>query len=71
VAIARALVMEPRVIFADEPTGNLDERSGAEVISLLRGAVNPTRAVIMVTHDALQAAGADRTIHLRDGRIDG
>ena len=70
VAIARALVMEPRVIFADEPTGNLDERSGAEVISLLRAAVNPTRAVVMVTHDALQAAGADRTVHLRDGRID-
>jgi putative ABC transport system ATP-binding protein len=70
VAIARALVMDPRVIFADEPTGNLDERSGAEVISLLRAAVNPTRAVVMVTHDATQAAGADRTIHLRDGRID-
>jgi putative ABC transport system ATP-binding protein len=71
VAIARALVMEPRVIFADEPTGNLDEHSGAEVIALLRDAVTPTRAVVMVTHDADQAAGADRTVHIRDGRIDG
>ena len=70
VAIARALVMEPRVVFADEPTGNLDERSGAEVISLLRDAVNPMRSVVMVTHDAHQAAAADRTIHIRDGRID-
>jgi ABC-type lipoprotein export system ATPase subunit len=70
VAIARALVMEPRVIFADEPTGNLDEHSGAEVIALLRDAVTPTRAVVMVTHDANQAAGADRTVHIRDGRID-
>jgi putative ABC transport system ATP-binding protein len=70
VAIARALIMEPRVIFADEPTGNLDERSGAQVIALLRDAVTPTRAVVMVTHDAGQAAGAGRTIHLRDGRIE-
>lgn len=69
VAIARALVMEPAVVFADEPTGNLDEASGGEVLALLRGAVTPRRSVVMVTHAAEHAAGADRVVRLRDGRI--
>ena len=70
VAIARALITCPEVAFADEPTGNLDSASGAEVLRLLRDAV--TRAgqtVVMVTHDPIAAANADRVVLLADGAI--
>jgi putative ABC transport system ATP-binding protein len=70
VAVARALVSKPAVVFADEPTGNLDSKASAEVLSLLRGAVDEFgQTVIMVTHDPAAAAHADRLITLRDGRI--
>ncbi len=70
VAIARALVSEPAVVFADEPTGNLDSKSGDEVLSLLRRAVDEFgQTVVMVTHDAQAAAIADRVLMLVDGHI--
>ena len=70
VAIARALITRPEVIFADEPTGNLDSASGAEVLRLLRDAVTVSRqTVVMVTHDPVAAAHADRVVVLADGRI--
>ena len=70
VAVARALVGRPTVLFADEPTGNLDTRTGAEVLQLLRGAVDDYRqTVVMVTHDARAATIADRIIFLADGRL--
>ena len=70
VAIARALVTEPAVIFADEPTGNLDSRSGGEVLSFMRAAVDDhEQTIVMVTHDAGAAAYADRVVFLADGRI--
>lgn len=70
VAVARALVSKPAVIFADEPTGNLDSRSGAEVLGLLRAAVDEFgQTVVMVSHDANAAAQADRTVILSDGRV--
>jgi putative ABC transport system ATP-binding protein len=70
VAVARALVTEPAVVFADEPTGNLDSRSSAEVLGLLRDASsNLGRAVVMVTHDARAAAEADRVLFLADGLV--
>jgi len=72
VAIARALIARPDVVFADEPTGNLDSRSGAEVLSFLRRSVRELgRTVIMVTHDPTAAAYADRVVLLADGRIAG
>ena len=72
VAIARALVTRPDVVFADEPTGNLDSRAGAEVLSFLRRSVRELgRTVIMVTHDPTAAAYADRVVLLADGRIAG
>ena len=72
VAIARALIARPEVVFADEPTGNLDSRSGAEVLSFLRRSVRELgRTVIMVTHDPTAAAYADRVVLLADGRIAG
>ena len=72
VAIARALIAKPEVVFADEPTGNLDSRSGAEVLSFLRRSVRELgRTVIMVTHDPAAAAYADRVILIADGRIAG
>ncbi len=67
VAIARALMTRPDVIFADEPTGALDLRTGAEILSLLRGLVDQT--VVMVTHDAVAAGYADTVVFLADGRI--
>jgi putative ABC transport system ATP-binding protein len=68
VAVARALVTEPAVVFADEPTGNLDSRSSADVLGLLRDAASDFgRAVVMVTHDARAAAEADRVLFLADG----
>src|SRR6187200_2722048 len=70
VAIARALVSRPAVVFADEPTGNLDSKSSAEVLGLLRRAVDEFgQTVIMVTHDAEAASVGDRLVVLRDGRI--
>ncbi|MFC4050508.1 ABC transporter ATP-binding protein [Actinomadura syzygii] len=70
VAVARALLTRPEVLFADEPTGNLDSRSGAEVLGFLRGAVDAYRqTVIMVTHDPVAAAHADRVLFLADGMI--
>ena len=70
VAIARALVARPAVVFADEPTGNLDSKSSGEVLRLLRSAVNEVQqTVVMVTHDAEAASIGDRLVVLRDGRI--
>ncbi|MEU4379927.1 ABC transporter ATP-binding protein [Micromonospora echinofusca] len=69
VAVARALITKPWVIFADEPTGNLDSRSGAEVLRLLRDAVDTLgQTVVMVTHDPSAAGHADRVVFLADGR---
>jgi putative ABC transport system ATP-binding protein len=70
VAVARALVSKPAVVFADEPTGNLDSKASEDVLLLLRQAVDDFgQTVIMVTHDPAAAAHADRLITLRDGRI--
>jgi putative ABC transport system ATP-binding protein len=70
VAIARALVSRPAVVFADEPTGNLDTKSGEEVLSLLRQAVDEFgQTVVMVTHDPEAASYADRLVVLRDGHV--
>ena len=69
VALARALVTRPAVIFADEPTGNLDSRSGADVLTLLRHGVTQGAAVVMVTHDPTAAAHGDHVVFLADGRI--
>jgi putative ABC transport system ATP-binding protein len=70
VAVARALVSKPAVVFADEPTGNLDSKASEDVLQLLRQAVDEFgQTVIMVTHDPVAAAHADRLITLRDGRI--
>jgi putative ABC transport system ATP-binding protein len=72
VALARALVARPEVVFADEPTGNLDSRSGAEVLSFLRDSVRELgQTVVMVTHDPMAAAYADRVVLLADGRVAG
>ena len=69
-AIARALVSRPTVIFADEPTGNLDSRTGSEILELLRHSVEDLgQTVVMVTHEARAAAIADRVLFLADGRI--
>ena len=70
VAVARALVSQPRIVFADEPTGNLDSRSGAEVLQLLRNAVDQHgQTVVMVTHDPVAAAYTDRVVFLADGKV--
>ena len=66
-ALARALVNDPELVLADEPTGSLDSESGASVLELLRGLGR--RAVVMVTHEPDAAAIADRVLHLRDGRL--
>jgi putative ABC transport system ATP-binding protein len=72
VALARALVSRPDVVFADEPTGNLDSWSGAQVLALLRDVVRDLgQTVIMVTHDPNAAAYADRVVLLADGRVAG
>lgn len=69
VAIARALVTEPALLRADEPTGNLDGASGAEVISLLHELNAGGRTIVLITHDLEVAAAANRQIHVRDGRV--
>jgi putative ABC transport system ATP-binding protein len=70
VAIARALITAPTILFADEPTGNLDSSSGAEVLQMLRDAVDlDGQTTLMVTHDPRAAATADRVLFLADGRI--
>ncbi|WP_433617112.1 ABC transporter ATP-binding protein [Dactylosporangium sp. CA-139114] len=70
VACARALVSRPEVIFADEPTGNLDSRSGAEVLAFLRNSVRDFgQTIVMVTHDPVAASYADRVVFLADGHI--
>jgi putative ABC transport system ATP-binding protein len=69
VAIARALIMRPRLLLADEPTGNLDAVAGEAVLRLLRDAVTDSRAVVMVTHNSEHAAAADRVLEMRDGRL--
>ncbi|WP_300405942.1 ABC transporter ATP-binding protein [Nocardioides sp.] len=70
VAVARALVSRPRIVFADEPTGNLDSRAGAEVLQLLRDSVDTHgQTVVMVTHDPVAAAYTDRVVFLADGRV--
>ena len=68
-AIARALVNDPSVLLADEPTGNLDAEAGAEVLGLLRGGADEGRAVLMVTHEPGATAMADRVLRLEDGRL--
>jgi putative ABC transport system ATP-binding protein len=70
VAIARALVSRPTVVFADEPTGNLDSKTGGEILDLLHESVeNYGQTMVMVTHEARAAAAADRILFLADGRI--
>jgi putative ABC transport system ATP-binding protein len=69
VAIARALVAEPAIVLADEPTGNLDSVTGAEIMRLLAALSAEGRTLLVVTHDAQVAAHAGRVVHLRDGRI--
>src|SRR5207245_1744059 len=70
VAIARALATRPQIIFADEPTGNLDSRTGAEILRFLRQAVSDLgQTIVMVTHDPIAAANADTVVFLADGRV--
>jgi putative ABC transport system ATP-binding protein len=69
VAIARALVNDPDVIFADEPTGNLDSKSGLQVMKILQGLNNDGHTVILVTHETYTAEHAKRIIYMKDGRI--
>ena len=69
-AVARALVSKPAIVFADEPTGNLDSRSGAEVLTLLQRSVDEFgQTVVMVTHDPVAAGYTDRVVFLADGRV--
>jgi putative ABC transport system ATP-binding protein len=69
VAVARALVTEPALILADEPTGNLDSHAGAEVMALLHQLNAAGRTIVLITHDPEVARSANRQVHLRDGRI--
>jgi len=70
VAVGRALASKPRIIFADEPTGNLDSNSGGEILSFMRSAVDELgQTIVMVTHDPYSAAYADRVVFLDDGLV--
>jgi putative ABC transport system ATP-binding protein len=70
VAVARALAARPKIVFADEPTGNLDSKAGAEILGFIRNAVTEFgQTVVMVTHDPVAAAYADRVLFLADGQI--
>jgi putative ABC transport system ATP-binding protein len=70
VAVARALASQPEIIFADEPTGNLDSRAGAEILGFMRRAVDELgQTIVMVTHDPVAAGYADRALFLADGKI--
>jgi putative ABC transport system ATP-binding protein len=69
VAIGRSLVNDPKVIFADEPTGNLDSKTGAEIMEIFDRLVDEGNTVVMVTHDPNIAAHAQKTIYLKDGKI--
>jgi putative ABC transport system ATP-binding protein len=70
VAVARALAGRPDLVFADEPTGNLDSRTGAEILDFMRLAVRELgQTIVMVTHDPVAASYADRVVFLADGRI--
>ena len=72
VAVARALASKPAIIFADEPTGNLDSKTGHEVLNFMRKAVSDLgQTIVMVTHDAVNASYADRIVFLKDGKIAG
>jgi len=72
VAVARALASEPAIIFADEPTGNLDSTTGSEILSFMRKAVDELgQTIVMVTHDPVSASYADRIVFLKDGKIAG
>jgi putative ABC transport system ATP-binding protein len=69
VAIARALMMDPPIVLADEPTGNLDSTTGVAILELIRGAVDSHRTVILVTHDPSVARVGDRVVTMADGRL--
>ena len=72
VAIARALVTDPAIVLADEPTGNLDSKSGEEILKLLRRSCDEfQQTIVMVTHDAKAASFADRVVFLKDGKLVG
>ncbi|HEY8632366.1 MAG TPA: ATP-binding cassette domain-containing protein, partial [Candidatus Limnocylindrales bacterium] len=69
VAVARAIVADPALILADEPTGNLDSASGRDVLAVLHELHASGRTIVLITHDADVAAAADRQVHIRDGRL--
>ena len=69
VAVARALVHDPTIVLADEPTGNLDSRSGAAVMDLLHSLSDEGRTIVVITHDREIAAGLPRRVEMRDGRL--
>jgi putative ABC transport system ATP-binding protein len=71
VSIARALLLQPELVLADEPTGNLDRRSSREILGLLRNLAGDGHTIVMVTHDPAAAAVADRVVFLRDGAVAG
>jgi ABC-type lipoprotein export system ATPase subunit len=70
VAIARALVNQPDLLLADEPTGNLDSRTGRRIMEVLRDFHRQGQTILMVTHDAQLAAASQRVLHLADGRLE-
>jgi putative ABC transport system ATP-binding protein len=71
VAVARAIVTDPALVLADEPTGNLDSASGRDVLAVLRELHAAGRTILLITHDVDVASAASRQVHIRDGRIDG